>query len=395
MTENLHDAQSTEHSLFAALSPPSRIDPAHPTAKQPEVATTEDPTTTLGAGTPSLTDNTPVVEQLRNHASQLASYLQGKQRTLDHREAKLNAQLAALDNETRTARLMIQQGEEEMSGRLHQLEERESKNKQQLHDLQQVLVRRERELTDRAKPFMKQAAELERSLRELKADAKNRNDRPDTKRPAIDTNDRSAKDRQEATTENPLRTNPQTTSSTEIEQKKAQLQEQTVHLEKRNAALKQLQEDLTRLNRETLEMRLITEELWGKLSQQMTPAELTQSVSELRKKLADHYQVADAKVARQHEELEKLRTELGARFQQLNQRRYALQNWLETRHEEIEQQATRLVGREQELNAQKTEFQVQQQKWDQQRQNLQDEIQCLKDQLKKDKNQEPLEVIGS
>ena len=395
MTEDHHHAQPIEHSLPSALSPPSRIDAAHPTANQPEVAATQDPTTALDAGTSSLSVNTPAVEQLRNHASQLASHLQGKQRTLDHREAKLNAQLATLDNETRTARMIIRQGEEELAGRLHQLEERESKNKQQLHDLQQVLVRRERELTDPTKPFMKQAAKLERSLRELKVDTKNRNYKPDTKRPELDSDDRSAESQQEATTENPLRTNPQITSATGIEQKKAQLQERAVHLEKRSATLKQLQEDITRLNRETLEMRLVTEELWGKLSQQMTPAALTQSVSELRKKLADHYQMADAKVARQREELEKLRTELSARFQQLNQRRYALQNWLESRHEEIEQQATRLVGREQELNAQKTEFQLQQQKWDQQRQSLQDEIQCLKDQLRKDKNREPLEVIGS
>ena len=45
--------------------------------------------------------------QMRNHASQLATHLQGIRQDLDHRESELNSRTATTESEARAARLWL------------------------------------------------------------------------------------------------------------------------------------------------------------------------------------------------------------------------------------------------------------------------------------------------
>jgi septal ring factor EnvC (AmiA/AmiB activator) len=63
-------------------------------------------------------------DQLEAQAGQLASYLQERQRDVDGREAQLNARVAQLENELRTARLWVRERDHEFSEREQVLQQR-------------------------------------------------------------------------------------------------------------------------------------------------------------------------------------------------------------------------------------------------------------------------------
>ena len=71
------------------------------------------------------------------------------------------------------------------------------------------------------------------------------------------------------------------------------------HLERPCGRPDQLRTDLLRIQRETLEMRLVTEELWVRISSVAPAASLTQSLARLRAQLSENYrlQAAEAEAA--------------------------------------------------------------------------------------------------
>jgi DNA gyrase/topoisomerase IV subunit A len=103
------------------------------------------------------------------------------------------------------------------------------------------------------------------------------------------------------------------------------------------------------MQRETLEIRLSTEELWIELSGAAPPAALTQSLGRIRSKLAEEYRQANAELAEQRKELEEIRTQMTLQFEKLNERKQQFDRWVADRREELQQQASRLVAREQQI----------------------------------------------
>jgi len=168
----------------------------------------------------------------------------------------------------------------------------------------------------------------------------------------------------------------------ELDNKKKALARKVENLDQRRAAIEQLQADVTRMHRESLEMRLATEELWAQLSGRMAPAQLTQSLGQIRSRLADHYRLANESLAQQKEELTVLGTRLDAKKKELATHRKDLQDWVHQRHAEIEQQAARLVAREQELDRQETQFKEAEREWDEERLRYQEEIRHLHSRLR-------------
>ena len=104
----------------------TRIDGAHQLASKDMEAATGRPEVAEPAiaVAPSLIATPSPTEQLRLQANQLAEHLRARQRELDQRESRLNAQLAQIDLAGRQARLWITEQQGELAEQQAALEER-------------------------------------------------------------------------------------------------------------------------------------------------------------------------------------------------------------------------------------------------------------------------------
>ena len=143
-----------------------------------------------------------------------------------------------------------------------------------------------------------------------------------------------------------------------------------------------MRSDVAETQRETLEIRLATEELWARLCGTMAPAALTQSLSQIRLKLAEQNRFVERDLAEQKSELHALSTRLAEQHEKLTRQKHELETWVQQRHEQIEQQAASLVAREQELDSQETAFSRREKAWQNERVGLQQEIRRLLRQLR-------------
>jgi len=138
--------------------------------------------------------------------------------------------------------------------------------------------------------------------------------------------------------------------------KSEKLQNRERSLDERSEALHQMEATVATSHRETLEMRLVTQQLWTRLTGIAPPGELTSSLAQIRGRLSDHFRMASSGLEKQKEELLELSGRLDQRQEQLRMQRIEVQEWVARRHEEIEEQAARLVAREQELEAEQRRF---------------------------------------
>ncbi|MCE9544212.1 MAG: hypothetical protein K8T25_01620 [Planctomycetia bacterium] len=148
-------------------------------------------------------------------------------------------------------------------------------------------------------------------------------------------------------------------------------------LDSRQAALDDTREQVGTLHRESLEVRLATEELWARLSEAAPAAGLEQSLGRIRQRLGESYRLEHVAVAEQRNRLEALRNRLAEQHTRLAEEKQQLQTWVEERQQGIERQAARLVAREQELNHQDDEFADARRAWDEERMAYQAEIRSL------------------
>ena len=156
-------------------------------------------------------------------------------------------------------------------------------------------------------------------------------------------------------------------------------------LSKRQATLEQMQVTVTDTHREALELRLATEQLWAQLGKEVSPRELAETLGELRAKLSEHYRTAEDALELQRDELQEMASRLDDQQQCIRDDRLQLQQWVERRNEEIEFQAARLVAREQELHSQQSQLALTREKWEQQRNEYEDEIRRLQAKLRQER----------
>jgi septal ring factor EnvC (AmiA/AmiB activator) len=132
------------------------------------------------------------------------------------------------------------------------------------------------------------------------------------------------------------------------------------------------------LHRETLEIRLATEELWAQLSGAAPPAALTRSLGRIRTQLADQYRLANAELLEQKKELAAIRDQLAAQYEKLVGQKQQFERWADGRREETEQQASRLIAREQELSDAAARFTEQSRRWEIERREYEQEIRSMR-----------------
>jgi hypothetical protein len=149
----------------------------------------------------------------------------------------------------------------------------------------------------------------------------------------------------------------------ELEQKRLALRRRGEQLDRSRVALQQTREDLRRVHRETLEIRLASEELWVQLSETAPAAVANRLLEQLRAKLAEQYRLASAELAQQKEDLLSLRAELAEVHQKIAHDRRDLQQWADRRQAELNGKAAELDSREKQLDRQEGDLLTRSLQW--------------------------------
>jgi chromosome segregation ATPase len=169
-----------------------------------------------------------------------------------------------------------------------------------------------------------------------------------------------------------------------VEARSKELERRDGELDARERALDEIAEQLRNDQREALETRLATEETWLQLQGVLAPAALSRSVSQLRGRLSEQFQLSADEIRRQRGELESVRQELADQFSALQAQREELERWSRLREKDVEERAARLVAREGELDAQQRHFEGETRRWQTERTEYQQEIQQLLAQLRRE-----------
>lgn len=139
------------------------------------------------------------------------------------------------------------------------------------------------------------------------------------------------------------------TDDSALERRLDDLQQRELDLVRREETARQLLQDVRRLHQESLETRIVTEQLWVQLAGRLPHDELTRSLAQLRRQLDEHYREARAEVAEQQRQARETAAKLEQQQQHLRRQRRDLQAWVDNRHAEFELEAARLLAAQQEL----------------------------------------------
>ena len=329
-----------------------------------------------------------VDRQLNRHGQELGEELRREQRELDQRQANFNARLAATENEMRTARLLLHERELELRERTTEFERRWKELKvrttdvsvaqlaleagSQLPSAQDDQKNQNALLKETLEQWQSRVSELEDSERILQAqmaDIADQRQQLQSKQELFIQQRSSDREQFEKEIDQ---------IQTGLKRRWRQLQQRSKTLTGRRQALERLHTDVMRMYREMTEMRLITEELWGQLNKQVSPAKLTKSMATLRRKLADQFQMASESLTVKRQELSEMVTRLRENHAKLREQRDQMQGWLTRQHDEFEQQAARLIAREHKLDQREQQLQAQEASWKDKQNQYEQELRRLR-----------------
>ena len=342
-------------------------------------------------------DDRLALDQVQSHAAELHEQLMDRLRELDRREALLNTRAAEAENEVRRAQLIVSEREaavrsveRKLHARAAELDARDARltaeetacraaqqqNQREAAALAEIEKRRiewqqreadcqqrERRLDAAGKVLEQQMAESRRHAEQLREQQRQ-----------LDV--WSARQQQEWT-----KRQRQWHEQMETRQKELDLQAET--LEKKQIALTTLERDIGHLHRQTLETRLITEQLRIHLQQDVSDAELSRATAHWRVQLAELLRPAEAKLTAKRDEIKQLVIRLKKRRQDLETRRDQLQAWFQQQQADLEKQMEMLTAGEQDLQQQRWELWQQREAWNQQRFQLDQQIRDLALQLQR------------
>jgi chromosome segregation ATPase len=320
----------------------------------------------------------PVAEQLRLQADQLAAHLRARQKELDHREAELNSLAARLESDARAARLWLSERETEAAAAATEQKQAVAP----LADADDVQKQRQREFEEREESLRSRTELLDARQRQFE-EAEGRFAAAQSESQQIQEHlltERRAMQEEAATTRRQM-ADEHDRAMAELQQKRDAVQRRSEHVDHCRAALTQLRGELGRMHRETLEVRLATEELWVQLSGAAPPAALTRSLGRIRARLAEYYRQSDAELAEQKQELEGIRGQLSEQHEKLVEQKGRFEHWAAAHQEEAEQQASRLVAREEQLRREESRLREQSHRWQTERTKYQQEIRRLRAEL--------------
>jgi hypothetical protein len=344
------------------------------------------------------------VGQLQLQAEQISAYLVQRQKELDHREAELNSRAAQLESDTRAVRLWLAERESDISSRVQKIAEQEQQLAHQQPTGQQQLRELHRDSTageahaanasasadsagirDEASASQADAVQvdaLEMRRRQLdEAESRITLAQADIDRIQGQLLAERRMFHEEMVVARRQLADVQCEAEAELEQKRQAVQRRSEHIDHCRMALEQLRSELERTQRETLELRLATEELWVQLSGATPPAAVTRSLGRIRSRLADNYRQANADLDERKMELEATRVELAEQCKAMTEQKKRFEQWLASLQEQVEEQATRLVAREEQLRGEEVRLREESQGWRSERMKYQQEIRRLRAEL--------------
>ncbi len=418
----------TEHTPSAeakpALAAGFRIDPPHVFAGS---------STDVHAGAaPDMVDDTPrltigLVQQLRTQAEQLSAHLRTQEKDLEQREALLNARMAEIDTQTRSARLWLRERQEELRAQAEELQrqrgEAGSTRRGKVADSQSRTESKDHELSQREAELRQQRQQLDAERAALQQQreewlvqlkqfdepsphrARSANEEPhaalqqflarqqyldqaesliaEQRGQLADQLQELEYDRaqhvQRVKADRRTLTLQQRQRDAELEKTRQALDIRAEKLETRRVALDELRTDLTRMHRETLEMRLSVEELWAQMAGVVPPARLTMALGQTRSQLAEHYRGTQLQLDAQKKDLEEMAARLADKHDKLAAERRELQSWLQLQRAELQEQAARLAAREEQLDQAEADRLTQTRAWQQERARYQQQLRDLLD----------------
>jgi hypothetical protein len=330
--------------------------------------------------------------KIERHAFDLSRQLQTQQSDLDQREAEFHAHLGQAEHELRVARLAA-------SERAAQLAEREIELDRCEREAKAVLAKAMSQPNPVAADSHFAAAESQQQAQELKLTRESWRKRLreveqselqlQSQIAQISFQRRQMQQQQQENDEqfSQLITKIQTERRDEqarFEKQLLRLREREELVDRRELAVEQLHNDVTRMYREAIELRLCTEEQWAELTESASETELQVTRAEMRRKLMEQYQLAEQRIQDERQEVEALLAQLESHRTKIDEQRSELRGWAMKRNEEIERDAARLVEREQELNRQLSEHRFLEQQWTEQQAGYEQEIRRLRRLAKND-----------
>jgi hypothetical protein len=416
-----------------ALVSDTRVDAAHPVEVSSENLAVSPPPQEFRSILSQGISPEELEEQLYRQATQLAEYLRTRQSDLDHRETQLQVQIAQLESDARTARLWLSEREAELLQRQESL----ARSERQLeHRLQRVAgaeaahhSRREEKFYNERRAFQQECEEKLQRLHQQEADLQLRahalqeekqqlaaqtavmptlweereaefqsrlgtlalrqreletaeqhlvRAQAETFRLRARLAEEQRQFHEEVRSERQQMADAQRKALAEVEKKRQAIQRRNEHLDRYRVALEQLRNELQRMLRETLEIRLATEELWVQLAGAAPPAALTSSLGRVRSQLADQYRLARAELQKQKQELESIREELATQCEHFTAHKKRYEQWAAARQQQIEDQVEQLWARKQNLDDQETRFRQQTAQWEAQRHEYEQTIRSLR-----------------
>jgi hypothetical protein len=298
-------------------------------------------------GAPSADDSEAAAEQLRNQAEQLAAYLRSRQRDLDQRESRLNARMAQVDASARNTRMTLNQQQAELAERESALAETWESRRRQLEQSETLLAETRAETE-----HLREQLLLDRQKVQQEAKARAEQAAAEHRRVAM-----------------------------ELEKKRDALGRRSEEVDRSRLAMLKLRSELGKMHRETLEIRMATEELWIQLSGTAPPIALSRSLERIRAQLAEQYRTAATELAEQKRELHAIREELSRQHDRLIERKRDLEGWARRREEEIQHQTSRLDAREEELEHRQTALDDLARQWQSEQLDYRTEIRQLRARL--------------
>jgi len=299
-----------------------------------------------------------------------ASELQERESQLQLREDELRERRFEVDRQAAALRhaqqLWHQQHERE---ELQLVDERQrlgcdaAEQRQQLtQDLEQLAAQRDEQLRAAESLLNEHAQQLERDRTLHIAERQTWEEQKTRQKQAIDE----------------LRTS----AEAELADRRTRLEARQEWIERQKSGLEQVRDEALRLHRNSLEMRLLAEQLWSQITGSLTPAEVTQAIAQLRLKLAEQYRIEEQQLVSRREELVQLSERIARQHTELEQLRVGLRDWTSARQADIERQAASLVQRELALDTQQDEFHQAEQGWHTDRRRYEQQIRDLTSQLR-------------
>ncbi len=332
-------------------------------------------------------------EQLQRQAEQLAHFLRDRQGELDHREAQLNAEIAQLETDLRRERLYFSEREAEQELRRQELDKREKEILERLERLaaaDAVLKRKtgaEAELAARSAGHTLENAQPARQLSNLNdqrqrhlEEAENRlaQAQAETQKFQEQLTAQRRELREEIHRERQRLIREQRQAQAELKKKQQVLERRAKQADQCRAGLLKLRAELQQMHRETLEIRLATEELWIKLSGAAPPDALTHPMGQIRTRLAEQNRLANDEIFKQKEEIESIRDQLVEQYRNLVEQKQQFERRMDAERGDSQQQATMLIAREQALLQQQMRFEEESQQWHVARMQYEQEIRLLR-----------------